>query len=347
MKHKTQKDSRLRGAIIGFGNMAENGHLPGWRKHRQVSIQAICDPSTDRRRRAREILPSVRTYARHEDLYEKEHLDFVDICTPPPLHAVMMKEALGRGLHVLCEKPFVGSRSDFRKILRLAARKKRVAFPVHNWKHAPILTRARQWIDQGLLGRILLSEFHTLRMRPAVGLTSWRGEKKEAGGGGILLDHGWHGIYLLLGFHREKPRAVSAWMDPSPRRGRSEHTVHLQIEFPRATATLFLTWNAPGRYNSARVYGERGLLTVEDDRLSCWASGKRLRAARFHDRLSGGSHHPEWTASLLGDFLLSLDHPEKAREALEEAFFCLEITLLAYASSRRNGCRMEIPAKME
>ena len=348
MIEKTGKSEHLRGAILGFGNMAEKGHLPGWLKQKQVAIQAICDPRPERRNRAKEILPSVRTYASQEDLYAGELLDFVDICTPPPFHAGTMVEALRQGLHVLCEKPFVGSRREFHKVLQLASQKKRVAFPAHNWKHAPILAKAQHWVEKGLLGRILHSEFHTLRMRPAVGLTPWRGQKENAGGGGILLDHGWHGIYLLLRFHRERPSAVSAWMDPTPgARGDGEQTVLLQIEFPRSTASLFLTWNAPRRYNSARIYGDQGLLTLEDDRLLCRTSGRPDRRARYLAPLSHGSHHPEWTALVLKDFLLALEQPEKAARALEEAFFCLEITLSAYASGRRHGCRVKIPTRME
>jgi hypothetical protein len=49
----------------------------------------------------------------------------------------------------------------------------------------------------------------------------------------------------------------------------------------------------------------------------------------------------------LKDFLLALEQPEKAARALEEAFFCLEITLSAYASGRRHGCRVKIPTRME
>ena len=137
-------------------------------------------------------------------------------------------------------------------------------------------------------------------------------------------------------------------MDPPAGAGSDgEQTVLLQIEFPHSTASLFLTWNASRRYNSARIYGDQGLLTVEDDRIVCWTSGSSSKKTRYLDPLSQGSHHPEWTALVLRDFLLALEQPEKAAEAIEEAFFCLEITLSAYASGRRHGCRIELPPRME
>lgn len=334
----------LRGAIIGFGNMAEKGHLPGWRRLKGVSIAAVCDPRAERRALAEKLLPGVRTYARWEHLYEKESLDFVDICTPPPFHAAAILAALKQDLNVLCEKPLVSTRAEFRKVQGLSHRKNRIVYPVHNWKHAPLLERARSWIGQGLLGKVLYSQFHTLRTRPASGLTAWRGQKQKAGGGGILLDHGWHGIYLLLGFHGERPLEVSAWTEPRPGPGRTEHTAHLELHFPSGAGSLFLTWKAPRRHNSARIYGEKGLVTIEDDRIELRTAEGRVARQRLSGPLSEGSHHPDWTASLLAEFLEALEDPSRARQALEEAFLCLEISLLAYASGQSRGRCMKIPA---
>ena len=342
---KTQANHSLHGAIVGFGNMAEKGHLPGWLNEKRVSIQAVCEPNSKRRKRAKEILPSIRTYAKVEELVEKESLDFVDICTPPPSHAENMAAALQADLHVLCEKPFVATRSELRRIMNLCHRKKRIAFPVHNWKHAPILAKAQDWIRKGMVGQVLHSEFHTLRTQPAIGLTPWRGEKENAGGGGILLDHGWHVIYLLLNFHTERPEAVSTWMHPSPSgSGEAERTAHLLLEFPSSTASLFLTWNASQRYNAARIYGNRGFVTLEDNRITLHRPEKPTTKIMFQGPLSQGSHHPGWFGPVVKSFLSAMESQEESRRELEEARLCLEITRLGYESSRKGGRRLRIPS---
>lgn len=324
--------------------MAEKGHLPGWLRENRVSIQALCEPNPLRRRRAKALLPRARIYPTQERMLREEELDFVDVCTPPPFHAENTLAALRAGVHVLCEKPFVGSRAEFRSITRLCGRMRRIAFPVHNWKHAPILAGARNWIAQGLLGEVLHSEFHTLRTQPAVGLTPWRADRQNAGGGGILLDHGWHGIYLLLNFHRERPAGVSAWMDPSPSRsGQAENTLFLRLEFPSSTGSLFLTWKASHRYNAGRIYGTRGTLVIEDDRLRLCAPGTRDRSLNFPAPLSQGSHHPDWFGPIISRFLSAMEHPEEAARELEEARMCLEIIRLGYLSALRQGNRLEIP----
>jgi predicted dehydrogenase len=277
-------------------------------------------------------------------MYAGESLDFVDICTPPYCHAALTVDALRRGMHVLCEKPFVGTRAELQEVRRWSKTQKRIAFPVHNWKDAPVLARAIDWVRKGLIGRVLHSEFHTLRSQPAVGLSSWRSEKEEAGGGGILLDHGWHGIYLLLNLHAERPRSVSAWLHPSPaHQEQAEHTAHLLMGFQNATASLFLTWKADCRYNSARIYGDKGFLILEDDRILLRPRKGRTRVATYRSPLSHGSHHPDWFGPVLSRFLQAVRDPRKADLEIDEASLCLEITIRGYASALKGGRYVPIP----
>ncbi len=326
--------------------MAEQGHLPGWLSERRISLQAVCDSNPARRERAAQLLPGVRIYSSPGDLYARETLDFVDICTPPPSHATLVVEALRHGAHALCEKPFVGTRTELQKVLRLSQQKNRIAFPVHNWKDAPILARAISWVREGLIGKVLHSEFHTLRYRPAAGLTPWRSKKEEAGGGGILLDHGWHAIYLLLNFHAERPRSVSASLYPSPssQRGGAEHTAHLLMGFRDATASLFLTWKSDRRYNAARIYGDKGLLVLEDDRIVLRPRQGGARVATYKHRLSHGSYHPGWFGPVMARFLGAVEDHRRAVRELEEVSLCLEITLRGYASAQRGGRPVAIPS---
>jgi len=347
---KTKRPQCLRGAVVGFGNMAEKGHLPGWLKERRVSLVAVCELTPKRRRRAKQLLPDVRIYRSQDELFAHESLDFVDICTPPTSHAELVIDALRQGVHVLCEKPFVGTRRELQAVRRLSSQQNRIAFPVHNWKDAPVLAKAIGWVRKGLIGRVLHSEFHTLRFRPAVGLTPWRSEKEASGGGGIFTDHGWHGIYLLLNFHADRPRTVSAWMYPSPSpsgQGQAEHTAHVLLGFRDATASLFLTWKADRRHNSARIYGEGGVLVLDDDRVVLRPRKGATRVATYRHPLSHGSHHPEWFGPVLGRFLRAIKDRRLATAELEEASLCLEITHRGYASAQRGGAGVPIRGSEE
>src|SRR5258708_1497239 len=97
----------LRGAFIGFGNVAVRGHLPGWRSRNDVTIVAAPDVVAARREAFFAACPDGRWYDTLGDLLASETLDFVDICTPPGSHAALIEQVLDARLHVLCEKPLV------------------------------------------------------------------------------------------------------------------------------------------------------------------------------------------------------------------------------------------------
>ena len=77
----------LRGAFIGFGNVAAKGHLPGWQSRNDVSILAATDAVAARREAFLAASPGGRCYDSVDELLSGETLDFVDICTPPGSHA--------------------------------------------------------------------------------------------------------------------------------------------------------------------------------------------------------------------------------------------------------------------
>jgi Predicted dehydrogenases and related proteins len=97
-------NSLLRGAILGTGNVALHGHLPGWLKREDVAIVAAADPRPGTREALGERLPNLRLYETADELLSREALDFADICAPPAMHAGLIAAALEKGLHVLCEK---------------------------------------------------------------------------------------------------------------------------------------------------------------------------------------------------------------------------------------------------
>src|SRR3982751_294125 len=102
----------VRGAIIGLGNVALDGPLPGWGRRQDVEIVAVTDVVPARRAAVARVLPDARWYDSTVRLLAEEDLDFVDICSPPASHGASIAAALARGVHVLCEKPLVCSREE-------------------------------------------------------------------------------------------------------------------------------------------------------------------------------------------------------------------------------------------
>ena len=97
----------FRGAIVGFGEVARHGHWPAYAQNVNIRIVGVVDRTEERRSLAESLIPGVRVFPTLDTLAAEMRVDFVDICTPPALHAGPMREAIARGWHVLCEKPLL------------------------------------------------------------------------------------------------------------------------------------------------------------------------------------------------------------------------------------------------
>src|SRR5579885_1442213 len=267
----------LRGAVIGYGFISGKGHVPAYLRGAgskgDVQIPRIAASSEPRRAAAQEALPKARVYADYQALLDAEagNLDFVDISTPPCDHARIAHAALDRGLHVLCEKPLTTTLEDAAALLKHAAQAKRVLFPCHNYKHAPVVRAIRELIASGKIGKVRSLTLNTYRNTHAKGVTEWkthwRREKKH-GGGGIAMDHGSHTFYLTFDWLGSYPTAVTAKMtNLEPEKYDTEDNFTAVLTFPNGMAHAHLTWTAGVRKVMYTVQGERGAITVDDDDL--------------------------------------------------------------------------------
>ena len=317
----------LKGAIIGFGEVARNGHCPGYGASGEVEIVAVVDRSAERRKIGQESLPGVATFSSIEDLADETEIDFVDICTPPALHGEPMLDALARGWHVLSEKPFLLDLVELEKVRGVARERGRAVVPVHNWKYAPIVRRATEMLRADAIGELRAVEIETLRVQDCAAADpdrpNWRRDPAIAGGG-VLMDHGWHAIYLARQWFGTEPTDVRATLHRIANAG-AEDEATLTLAFPGGRAKIFVTWRADTRRNMMRLVGERSAITIDDD---------TLRVGResipFENALSAGSHHADWFAAMLPDVIASFREPKLSWEAFEEAALCLSVIRRTY-----------------
>jgi predicted dehydrogenase len=333
----------LRGAFIGFGNVAAKGHLPGWQTRDDVAIVAATDALAARRDTFLEACPDGRWYDSVGELLAGEALDFVDICTPPSSHATLVGQALDAGLHVLCEKPLVTNPADAQLVAAAAGRAGRVVHAVHNWLKAPACRKISALIDDGVIGRTRSIRWQTLRTQPAVavapeGGTNWRLDPAIAGGG-ILLDHGWHALYCVAHWGGA-PRAIAATLEQ--RRFRDwplEDTATVTLDLNGGTGEIHLTWAGEQRANTIEIEGERGHIDVAGDRVVL-TTGAGEQQWSCPPSLSEGSHHQDWFLGVVEDFRLAATGGGKGN--LEEAMLCARLVDLAQRSSAAGGVRLSV-----
>jgi predicted dehydrogenase len=328
-----------RGAIVGLGNVALNGHVPGWKNKSEFQIVAGVDPHSERRSLFLKAVPEAFCTDTLAQL--PEDLDFVDICTPPHTHFKMVMEALERGWNVLCEKPLVLASCQLDQIHHLAKQRARLVFTVHNWKFAPICRKISELISSGALGQIHHCDWQVLRTGPSItaDARNWRLDPDKAGGG-ILVDHGWHAFYLVIDWMGADPSSVQASLENRRHLDLAvEDTAIVTLRFDSlerhgSTANIFLTWASPQRRNSGTIQGTLARLTIEDDWLKLARNDGGEERFHFTTELSSGSHHPDWFRFVAEEFAGELKGSPRPGRNLRVAQLCLRLVEQSKASSR-------------
>jgi len=335
----------LKGAFIGFGNVAANGHLPGWLARNDVRIVAATDAAAPRREAFLAACPDGRWFATVDDLLAREELDFVDICAPPGSHAALIERALQGGLHVMSEKPLVTRIKDAERVSAAAARSGRVVHTVHNWLLAPICLKVSALIGEGAIGAVRSVSWRTLRTQPAVavsakGVANWRVDAALAGGG-ILIDHGWHALYCVMRW-AGVPCGLAARLETRRFHEQPlEDTATLDLDTAAGASRIFLTWAADERSNAIDIEGEKGEIHVAGDALTLKADDRERRWTL--PPLSEGSHHPDWFGGVAADFLAAVGGAAKSN--LDEAVLCARLIDAAQRSSAAGGVRLALEAQ--
>jgi predicted dehydrogenase len=340
---------KLRGAISGFGEVAARAHLPGWRTRDDLSIVAVHEPVSARRHEALRLIKNVRVYDDLELMLDGEALDFVDIASPPALHAAAARAALQAGAHVIVEKPLSLGLAEFDELARIARDNARVLMCVHNWKFAPPYAAAHDAIIAGRLGALRYAALDRFRVEPAGAGSAgakWRASAQT--GGGILIDHGWHVFYLMRWLMGDaSPLAVSARLAPGASHATiaAEDLADLRVVFSDGRlARAHLSWRAPVRRTSAVLYGEKGMLEIDDDRVTFTArDGAREDLSRAD--APDDSYHSSWFAAMAAAFERAIaDGPAGAAAIanLAEARDVLAMLVAARESSARDGVEVAI-----
>jgi predicted dehydrogenase len=360
--------SLLRGVISGFGEVAAQAHLPGWRERSDVSLWAIHDPVAARRHVAINLGLNLRVYDDLALMLDGESPDFVDITSPPAFHAGAARLALEAGAHVLVEKPLCLDAAEFERLAALAQAQSRVLMCAHNWQFAPAYKKAYELVTSDRIGDPRYISLVRLRGQPAGGVSAkpvvadmahgtpgtptsgkrWRLDANT--GGGILLDHGWHAFYLVhwlmgLGARLDQNLANGDRMGLSaylgyPSSSTVDDLADLRlVNGHHLLANIHLSWRSPVRRTSATLRGDRGLLEIDADRMILTNHEGSSEDHSVVDAPDDSYHRP-WFADLTSLFLEAIaEGPDGplVRRNHAEVRFALAATAASLASSTNKG----------
>lgn len=175
-------------------------HAISIKTHPDLELVAVCDIKEDRA-----ILQSKKyggtPYADYLEMFKKERLDAVHLCTPHYLHAPMTIDAAKHGIHVLTEKPMAIRVEDAKDMIEACERhhvKLGVIFQNRYNKGAKFL---KERLDSGKLGRILSAKCSVTwdRSDAYYMKSDWKGTWDKEGGGAVI-DQAIHTLDLMRWF---------------------------------------------------------------------------------------------------------------------------------------------------
>jgi predicted dehydrogenase len=151
--------------------------------------------------------------ADYRTLLGRDDVEVVDVCVPNIWREPIVTAAAQAGKHIYCEKPLARNLAEGRRIVEAVARSGVKAQLCFNFRFFPAVMRARQLMQAGFLGRIFSFRacyYRSSYISPSKPL-SWR-LRREAAGGGALLDLGAH-VLDLVAYLLGEVEAVSALVD--------------------------------------------------------------------------------------------------------------------------------------
>jgi D-galactose 1-dehydrogenase len=129
----------LRVAIVGFGKIARDQHVPAIAATEGVELVAVADPVA-----SLSDAPYAATLA--ELLRNGPEIDAVAICTPPQVRQAQAAIALAAGKHVLLEKPPGATVAEIAPLSVAARAAGRTLFTAWHSRFAPAVEPVRQFL---------------------------------------------------------------------------------------------------------------------------------------------------------------------------------------------------------
>lgn len=252
----------LRVAILGAGEIARQGHLPGF-VMAGAKITALCSRSNPALETLGQEYGADRCYYDWRQMLKDGGFGAVSICTPPHLHAEMTVESARRGYHVLVEKPMANTLAQCDRMIEAAAKAQVVLMLAYNQRFMAPHQQVKQILDSGRLGRPYLAH----AVFGHAGPEKWSPNQQwyfdpDLAGPGVLADLGSHKLDLLswlLGQSIVEIGAIGATFEKATT---APDSVACLVRFSQGTlATIQASWVfRPDWENSLVIRCERGVI---------------------------------------------------------------------------------------
>jgi len=247
-------------------------------------LSAIVDPAPAAEAVAEKA--GVKLFRSLDELVSSDRPDGVILATPNQLHVEHSRQCIDARLPTLLEKPIAPTVDEGELLVKRAEASGVTMLIGHHRAHSPIMTKAREVIQSGMLGRLVAVTGSAAFFKPDHYFSDapWR---RQIGGGPVLLNmiHEVHNLRMLCGEIVE----VQAFSSNAIRHFPVEDTVTMNFRFANGALGSFLlsdtaasarSWEQTSQENKAYstypdedwyvVMGTMGSLAVPSLRLKTY-----------------------------------------------------------------------------
>ena len=199
---------KLKLGIVGMGAIG-SVHAAAHQAVGDADVHAICDVDAGKLAESGDRFGVKNRFETYQELLASD-VDAVMVCVGNTLHREVAIAALQAGKHVFLEKPMAMNADEAAEIAAAAAKADTILQMGMVWRCAPEVRVARQWVAEGLFGRVYHMRAVLVRRRGIPGLGGWF-TTKAASGGGPMIDLGVHWFDAAMHISGLwKPTSVSA-----------------------------------------------------------------------------------------------------------------------------------------
>ena len=251
-------DETVKIAIIGPGKIAPR-FVKGARFVSDAQIIGVYGRTKDKAICFAKTHKIDHVYTTLDELLLDDNVDLVYVATPPQTHRSLIEACLNHNKHVLCEKPMLFKEEDIVDMVALAKEKKRLLMEAQKAPYLQTTQWIKQTIAEGKLGDIVYVEASYGYDGSHFGDDHWAFDPES---GGSLWDVGVYPIAFFLTILDDDIVSFSRSVIKHTRG--SDAFGHLQVQTKRQTIGSLSSSLINNQVNTARVYGTKGMVLVED-----------------------------------------------------------------------------------
>ena len=271
-----------------------------------------------------------RCYANYNEMAKEESkrsdgIKALGIMTPSGDHYKIAKLFIENKIHIICDKPLTATIEDAIKLQKLVKKNKIVFALTHNYSAYPMLREAKNLVEKGKLGKVLLINVEYpqgytvgIKKKDEKSTLKWRLDKKMCGPSMILAEIGTHSYHLLRYVTNLEAKEISAEVNSLSSEISVDDNAFLILRMNnKARASIWVSSAATGGENGLkiRVYGTKGAVEWFQDEPNHLKFTELNKSAKIITRASN-----DVSDFSLKSSRLAAGHPEGFFEAFSNIY---------------------------